>query len=49
MNNNSWKAIFQKYNIHKHNFNKEPFIISAEQIKQATSHFKKTNLSPIKK
>jgi len=43
MNSNSWKAIFDKYNIHKHNFNKEPFLISAEQIKQATSHFKKTN------
>ena len=43
MNNNSWKAIFDKYGIHKHNFNKEPFLISAEQIKQATSHFKKTN------
>ncbi len=43
MNSNSWKSIFDKYNIHKHNFNKEPFLISAEQIKQATSHFKKTN------
>ncbi len=43
MNSNSWKAIFDKYSIHKHNFNKEPFLISAEQIKQATSHFKKTN------
>jgi len=43
MNSNSWKAIFDKYSIHRHNFNKEPFLISAEQIKQATSHFKKTN------
>lgn len=43
MNNDSWKAIFDKYKIHKHNFSKEPFPISAEQIKQATSHFKKTN------
>lgn len=43
MNSNSWNVIFDKYNIHKHNFNKEPFLISAEQIKQATSHFKKTN------
>ncbi|MDI6757961.1 MAG: hypothetical protein QME32_08095 [Endomicrobiia bacterium] len=43
MNDNSWKAIFDKYKIHKHNFEKEPFIISAEQIKRATSHFKKTN------
>ncbi|MFH1005398.1 MAG: hypothetical protein V1781_07915 [Bacteroidota bacterium] len=43
MNSNSWKAIFDEYKIHKHNFGKEPFIITAEQIKQATSHFKKTN------
>jgi hypothetical protein len=43
MNDNSWKAIFDKYKIHKHNFNKEPFIITAEKIKEATAHFKKTN------
>jgi len=43
MNSNSWKSIFDKYSIHRHNFNKKPFLISAEQIKQATSHFKKTN------
>jgi len=43
MNDNSWKAIFDKYKIHEHNFSKEPFPISAEQIKQATKHFNKTN------
>ncbi|MCK4307420.1 hypothetical protein KAW50_04235 [candidate division WOR-3 bacterium] len=43
MKNNSWKAIFDKYKIDKHNFNNEPYIISAEQIKQATAHFTKTN------
>lgn len=43
MNNESWKVIFDKYKIHKHNFEKEPFFITAEQIKQATAHFKKTN------
>ena len=43
MNDNSWKAIFDKYKIHKHNFEEKPFIITAEQIKQATAHFKKTN------
>lgn len=43
MNDISWKAIFDKYKIYEHNFNKEPFLISAEQIKQATAHFKKTN------
>jgi hypothetical protein len=43
MNNNSWKSIFKTYNIQQHDFTKSPFIISAEQIKQATKHFSKTN------
>ncbi|MDR1724903.1 MAG: hypothetical protein LBR28_00720 [Bacteroidales bacterium] len=43
MNSNSWKAIFDKYETEKHNFEKEPFIINAEQIKRATAHFTKTN------
>jgi hypothetical protein len=43
MNDNSWKAVFDKYKIHEHNLEKELFLISAEQIKQATTHFKKTN------
>ncbi len=43
MNDNSWKVIFDKYGISKHNFNNEPFYISAEQIKAAVSHFSKTN------
>lgn len=42
MNDNSWQAIFDTYKIHKHNFGKTPFIISAEQIKKATAHFNKT-------
>jgi hypothetical protein len=43
MNDNSWKAIFDMYKIHNHNFEEKPFIITAEQIKQATAHFKKTS------
>jgi len=43
MNSNSWKAIFDKYEIMKHDFDSEPYIIDAEQIKQATKHFIKTN------
>ncbi len=43
MNDNSWKSIFEAYNIHNHNFDKSPFIISAEQIKQAAKNFTKTN------
>ena len=41
MNDNSWKAVFDKYKIHEHNLEKELFLISAKQIKQATTHFKK--------
>lgn len=33
MNNNSWKAIFDKYKIHKHNFDKSPFIILPNKLK----------------
>jgi len=43
MNSNSWKAIFDKYKIIEHDFDTEPYIIVAEQIKQATKHFTKTN------
>ena len=40
--NKSWKAIFNKYNINEHDFNKEPFIITSKQIKDATAHFENT-------
>ncbi|MDO8580140.1 MAG: hypothetical protein Q7S13_01515 [Candidatus Omnitrophota bacterium] len=43
MNNAPWEAIYKRYKIDKHNFPKSPFIITAEQIKQATAHFKTTN------
>jgi hypothetical protein len=43
MNSNSWKAIFDRYRIIAHDFEKVPYIIGAEQIKQATKHFTKTN------
>ncbi|WP_297206588.1 hypothetical protein [uncultured Brachyspira sp.] len=33
MSSNSWKAIFDKYNINNHNFDKEPFYINAKMIK----------------
>ncbi len=38
----AWKSIFDKYSIHKHNFSRKPFIISAKEIKEATYHFKQT-------
>jgi len=40
--NESWEAIFDRYNIHLHNFDKEPFIITSTQIKEATKHFDRT-------
>jgi len=43
MNHNPWKAIFDTFKIHQHNFNHKPYIISAEQIKSATAHFERTN------
>ena len=43
MNSAPWKAIFDKYKIGEHNFKKETFIITAQQIKDATKNFKTTN------
>ncbi|MDE0472541.1 MAG: hypothetical protein OXH57_11435 [Ekhidna sp.] len=48
MNDSSWRAIFDKYKIHLHNFNRTPYIITAEKIKQATAHFKKTNAKEVR-
>jgi len=42
MNHKPWLSIFDKYGIHKHDFDGSPFIITAEQIKVATAHFKTT-------
>ena len=42
MNNKSWNTIFDKYEIDKHNFDVEPYIIDTNQIKQATRQFTKT-------
>lgn len=43
MNDKPWEAIFNKYEIYKHDFNKAPFVVTNQQIKAATSHFKQTN------
>ena len=42
MNHKPWRSIFDAYNVDKHDFAKSPFILTAEQIKQATAHFKST-------
>ena len=38
----AWAAIFEQHGIYEHDFEKSPFEITAEQIKQATQHFAKT-------
>lgn len=42
MNHKPWRSIFDAYNIDEHNFDNSPFILTAEQIKRATSHFTST-------
>jgi hypothetical protein len=42
MNHKPWHCIFDAYEIGKHDFDEKPFFLSAEQIKQATAHFKST-------
>lgn len=39
----AWQAIFEKFNLEDHNFDASPFPISAQQIKEATGHFKQTS------
>lgn len=38
----SWEKIFHDYHIDNHNFEKEPYYISAEQIKRSCQEFKET-------
>jgi hypothetical protein len=42
MHDASWKKIFKDYNIYAHDFDKSPYIITAEQIKRACQDFKNT-------
>lgn len=41
-NSNSWKKIFNDYEILKHDFTKSPFLLSASQIKKSCQKFKNT-------
>ncbi len=41
-NNKSWEKIFSDYKISEHDFDKEPFKITAEQIKKSCQNFTKT-------
>ena len=38
----SWGAIFQAYNIREHDFDAEPFSLTADQIKDVSRHFETT-------
>lgn len=38
----AWRAIFNRHKINKHDFNKEPYLITAEKIKVACQHFRTT-------
>ncbi len=42
-NSNSWEKIFKDYDILEHDFDKAPFYLSAEQIKNSCQNFHKTN------
>lgn len=46
--NEAWQAIFNRYNIYLHNFDESPFILTSEQIKDATKHFPKTNQKAVR-
>lgn len=43
MSDEAWQRIFEKYKIHQHDFTKEPYRITASQIKEATKGFKRTS------
>ncbi len=42
-NSNSWKKIFDDYDMGRHNFDESPFFISALQIKKSVQKFKATS------
>lgn len=41
-NSEAWEKIFKDSKMNLHNFDEEPFILSAEDIKKSTQNFKKT-------
>ncbi len=47
-NNGSWQKIFSDYQILKHDFNKSPFFISAQQIKKSCQRFKTTGAKEVR-
>ena len=47
-NTPSWDAIFERYGIARHDFDSEPFPISAQQIKEACQHFERTSQKEVR-
>lgn len=47
-NNESWRRIFDEYNIHNHDFDYEPCIITAKQIKKACQDFTETGQKEVR-
>lgn len=47
-NNGSWQKIFSDYQIMRHDFNKSPFFISAQQIKKSCQRFKTTGAKEVR-
>ena len=47
-NTASWDAIFERYGIARHDFDSEPFQISAQQIKEACQHFERTSQKEVR-
>lgn len=47
-NTPSWDAIFERYRIDRHDFDAEPFPISAVQIRDACAHFERTSQKEVR-
>ncbi|KAA6226469.1 MULTISPECIES: type II restriction enzyme [unclassified Campylobacter] len=47
-NNESWKTIFDKLQITKHNFDNKPFFINAQSIKKCVKDFNKTSQKEVR-
>ncbi len=43
-----WNAIFERYNIHEHDFDAGPFEISADQIKDACQYFQQISVKEVR-
>ena len=47
-NSPSWRAIFEQNGIYEHNFDAEPFFISAVQVRDACQHFEYTSQKEVR-